>query len=660
MTDREKILAKHYDLQQGVLPADVLSKSRKIMKAASGTGIATPSSSGLEAAEAPSIEGANNLVIEQVFMDERINLRQKESIAKSILAGEYSMGIPTNRGAPNTRIAAAHDLDLARGVGLLRRHVMAKPRFMEVVSTQAPIIVVNVNDVLLQEQAKRRSNARKTGYFLFNQYLPEEERPIYKERVGSQDVGMHYRAEMVQLAKQNAVKKCKEGLTLCKVLAESERRRDKDFKERRREIRKKIEDFRHKVLERLTEQAHPLKGRIMRSLTDKMALALMEHYRGFIMSVDAIISLIGTSLGKESSNNNGHSQQHQQYPDDNHNTTSSRNDIKHVLEATNAAWGSCLSQPKESVSRSMEMAMEIMPYSNEYPLNGRSFGSRAASRPRPSTPIPAISVPEDSLLPPKSPSWNAPSPTLRRLGSGFTVSLVPVVPVALAMRGVAAAAATEDASPLMTDSIMSMQDERDQQALRVIDALIEEMKFGGTLPSLQPEKIMSDRQLERLGTNEATFDSIAREVKFQKSKKAREQAASMIAPWQSRLDEKEGRESETLDLDIEMGYMPRPASGLAFVTEARATPQNQIERITDPGELKIPRSLKTRTMLQPESPYKTWDHGVAAGSGLQLWSGPRAPGKQQQWEGSKVKIPTGFTKSTTRSAKSTGQRQMMA
>ena len=642
MVDREALLGKHYKIDRGEdrLPGSILSSSKRIVEANVGGGIPTPADGKRAGAgSVDAVDAAEKQMLGQVFQDERINLRQRESIAKAILAGEYTLGEPRDArgvqgGFQGHPLAAVRDLDISRGEGLLRRHGMKKPRFLQVVSAPAPVLVATASAVLQHEQQKRRSKAKKTAYFLFNQYLPEEERPIYPDR-GTPALHSEFfdqRASMLQQSKLDLVKRCKEEAALCKELAAREKRRDQDAKEKKHQVRNQIRDFRLLVLQRLTERADPLQGKIMRALTDKTALDIMEHYRGFTMTVDAIITLLGTSLGRDvactrANNNNNNSP--------NNNNTNNNN---HHNNNNNTYTGA---------SESMERAMEKgAPFSNEYPLGGRSFGSRAASRPRPITPPPAMATPTgpDEVpisssgkprAPPRSwsPSWNAPSPTVRRLGSGFTMHLARTGSrsgsrgrQADAVDGITTSLLLEQPGELcMTDSFASkvnVETTEDAVAQRAIASLIDEMKGDGTLPSLQPERVLTDMQLERLGTNEATFDLIAREVRYQRSKK---------------MKQKEERENKaTLDMhDVESGFHLRLESGFATATDLdRRTHLDEIERITNPGELHFPCALKTTPSYEPTTPYKSYSEkqlvmaqGIAAGSGLALWTGPR----QKPW-----------------------------
>ena len=361
-------------------------------------------------------------------------------------------------------------------------------------------------------------------------------------------------------------------------------------------------------------------------------------------------------------------------------------------------------------------ALAAMPFGSDYPLNGRSFGSRAASRPRPVAATPIISDEgrrgggedrddggEERLSSPnrgRSKGWNANTPSLKRLGSGFNVYSAGLDPLTGRERASSLSPprspspqqredgqegrrsrghhAKDDAN--FSDSIMSTE--------KAINVLIQEMKAQGTLPSMQPEKVISDRQIERLASNEATFDSIAREIKWQRQKKLQQKekekekekeettfvtSLPLIPPSPSHQQQHQQQQQQksfsdsqqleasfgALDLDVEMGFQPRPASAgdfkaiTAINATSRRTPTHEIERITHPSEARIPRQLKTTPVAPgiPVEPYASWDEkqkvaaqGIPAGVGLSLWSGSR---KGKALPTNRLKTPEGRVRSGT-------------
>lgn len=674
MIDRESLLKKHYNLDSAI-PSVVAVDAIHIAKLSEGLGIAPTQQIRIATSSADrELEMANINLIGQVFKDQRINLRQRENIAKSILKGDYRVGSATQRpdGTRPGNVTAVHDLDLARGVGLLHRHRMKKPRFIEIDGNQASIPILDPSEELLKAQAKRRSKGKKSaGFFLFNAYVPEEEVPIRPgkseqslEKSRSMSQFSHSKGGMLRDSKRLSLEKCKSNEEVLSAQANREKRRSSEEMEGKRLLRKKIEEFRCKVLERLEEKSDPLKSTIMRSLSDKVALSVMERYRGFTMSIDAIISLIGSSLG----------------------ASVDPRDVRVVGQLSEVGHEppSYQESPKEVA---MEKILKEMPYSGEYPLVGRSFGSRAASRPAPAA-VPEVIPTEESHIPspprissPLGRSWNANNPQLKRLGAGF--SIFPRTGDNVARmdedeaeggRPLVGKLSTMHQWNMMSDSLdLSLIGDRDTCAQRAIDALIDEMKGQGTLPSLQPERVISDRQIERLGTHDATFDSIAREVKWQKQKKLQkqqqEQAQTAQSHWiQSRqVSAQTSAEAaefiaagwEAPNMDIELGFQPRPISDTNFAAisaksiATRSTPSSDIERITGPEDIKIPIALKTKHQADPVAPFKNRDEmqhmlsqALPAGVGLALWSGNRGETRLQKW-GPRVKTPEGRYRSAS-------------
>ena len=716
---RERTLEKRYgSLDALPLPWSVQSGASRLAKLSEGAGIATPASPPPQQQhQHPGGRSGEDgsALIEQVFKDERINLTQKENIARSILRGDFDVGDSTARpdGTRPGRIAAVHDLDLARGEGLLRRHKMKKPRFIELDGSQAPILLANPSDLIAQEQAKRRSKERKTGFFLFNQYLPEEKAPIRPgksqqslEQSKSMSDFAQVKAALILETKLNAVKKVREEVGSLSEKAAAEKRRFQEKMEQKKELRKKIEQLRSKVFDRLTEKKDPLAGRIIRALDDKLALAIMQHYKGFTMSADAVIALVGTSLGAVYDSKDAA--------------------VIRILEETESAEGGqspvLVGRPYSanaapfSAGKNLEQVFEKMPFTSEYPMNGRTFGSRATHRTRPETPPPVLAVEggpdattanspapasKRSSSPPNGRGWNANTPSLQRKGAGFNVYSRgdPLTGKELAgselrlQSGVGGrdnnnSRQGESEFPIQTtfggglisDSIVSTADggggEEIAAAHRAIDAIIDEMRGQGTLPSMQPERVLSDKQLEKLGTHETTLDSIAREIKWQRQKKSQKlrlagtgvdtQTFTLTAgseqqpPSNTLLSMTDGSSGGSVagqattqwsmpNLSLELGFQPRPISESNYAAinansiANRPTPSDMVERITNAGEIKVPRQLKTKTQSEPLDPFGSWDvrqkilsRGIPAGVGLPLWTGSRA----KDW-GARVKTPDG-------------------
>jgi hypothetical protein len=689
--EREKLLSNRYNLSKGSLvPEEIQKAVGKEVR----SGINTPLSR--RSTDDEDVERANNVMIAQVFGDGRINLAQKEKIARSILEGEYRVGEAMRRadGTRAGRVAAVHDLDVARGEGLLQRHKMKKPRFIEVDGTQVPVIVADPWTILAHEQKKRRDEIKggekKTGFFLFNQYIPEEKVPI---RPGPSEKSMassksqaeflQRKTRLLQASKLNEVKKAKNSVSEMVVAAAEVKRKFSEKTHDKKQLRKRIEQFRSKILARLKEKNHPLTGRIMRSLTDKEAEAIMERFRGFTMSVDAIIALVGTSLGASGA--------------------------EAVIQISDAVQHEAHSPPPPpsrgggTVTPGGDGALAALPFSSDYPLNGRSFGSRAASRPRPATATLIIldegggrgedrndggEERESSPNRGKGRGWNANTPSLKRLGSGFNVYASGLDPLTGRERasslspprsppqqqgeddGRRSRGHPAKEEPNFSDSIISTE--------KAINVLIQEMKAQGTLPSMQPEKVISDRQIERLASHEATFDSIAREVKWQRQKKLQREkekeetsfvtSLPLIPPSPSNLQPKSLSDSQhveeasfgALDLDVELGFQPRPTSAgdfkvtvTAISATSRRTPPHEIERITHPSEARIPRQLKTTPVAIgiPVAPYLSWDEkqkvaamGIPAGVGMPLWSGSR---RGRALPTNRLKTPEGRVRSGT-------------
>ena len=91
-------------------------------------------------------------------------------------------------------------------------------------------------------------------------------------------------------------------------LAKEKSQQDKEFLRRQREyeklslekqteVKKRLADFRHKLREHLLKKKEPMAGEIMRVLDDSLVFYLLEKYDGYSLSPEAILALLGNSLG---------------------------------------------------------------------------------------------------------------------------------------------------------------------------------------------------------------------------------------------------------------------------------------------------------------------------------------------------------------------------
>jgi hypothetical protein len=70
-----------------------------------------------------------------------------------------------------------------------------------------------------------------------------------------------------------------------------------DFFEKKIQIKKKLNEFRKKLYEYLLERKDPMMGTIMRCVDESMVYHFMHTYQGFTMSIEAILAILGNSLG---------------------------------------------------------------------------------------------------------------------------------------------------------------------------------------------------------------------------------------------------------------------------------------------------------------------------------------------------------------------------
>lgn len=70
-----------------------------------------------------------------------------------------------------------------------------------------------------------------------------------------------------------------------------------DLFEKKIQIKKKLNEFRKKLYEYLLERKDPMMGTIMRCVDESMVYHFMHTYQGFTMSIEAILAILGNSLG---------------------------------------------------------------------------------------------------------------------------------------------------------------------------------------------------------------------------------------------------------------------------------------------------------------------------------------------------------------------------
>jgi len=136
--------------------------------------------------------------------------------------------------------------------------------------------------------------------FLTEIYNLERPKTSSKPATLFKDTNPTYREEYSKFIAEDRLKRLKE--TKEKVLADREHiKRQKEYDklsiEKRTELKKKLNDFRQKLKDALIKKKDPMTGEIMRVMDDSLVYYLLEKYSGYSMSPEAILALLGSSIG---------------------------------------------------------------------------------------------------------------------------------------------------------------------------------------------------------------------------------------------------------------------------------------------------------------------------------------------------------------------------
>jgi len=252
---------------------------------------------------------AERQTIGRVFKDDRINLQQREQIAKSILDGDYKSVVRdgnknnnnANRGKDDG-LREVFDRDLTRGIAQLNRHRMQKPSFLVAVAKPAPIRFADPSMLLEHEISKKvNQTASKRIYTWAGQIIKESDRPVtivksnYEQLV--QEKWLREKKKMLLQSKYEFVAKFKAESKFKMELAKAAKRTALSQSEEKNEMIHNVVTFRTKLREFLEARKDPMTGNILRFVDNKVAQDILEKYRGFTMTIDAVVGLIGQTLG---------------------------------------------------------------------------------------------------------------------------------------------------------------------------------------------------------------------------------------------------------------------------------------------------------------------------------------------------------------------------
>ncbi len=319
--DKADILATKYKLD-GNLPFDLRSWSHAKMNNSSG-GIPHDESKADSSFLGDEFV-AEKAALGQVFKDSRINLQQKEVIARSVLQGNYDYIGPILDTSTTSNekysdiskvdeygypVKPVYDEDLMRGTAQVNRARMRPLNFLEAKGEQMDIVLVDQRVVMELEHIKNVARVRspdKGKRQLFSwagETIKEEVHPIKvelraeadrRDMNGNMSISKNV---MYSDAKKKELERTKDYLQWQRDAARRSKARERDRKAELQMRREAINKFRRSLQGQLTKTKHPMKATIMRYVDAEVAWNIMSAYRGHTMSMDMVVDLVGQTLG---------------------------------------------------------------------------------------------------------------------------------------------------------------------------------------------------------------------------------------------------------------------------------------------------------------------------------------------------------------------------
>ena len=321
--DKETALATAYKLS-GELPIDLRQWTKKKQDRSLG-GIPAENNAQKSGhiTQDPEIERVINEIneekskIEAIFKGKHANLSYRETVARNILAGTYtssSRGDTPNspHPLPDNGVYVKHEFekDLIRGTARVNRARMKPEAFLSTNGVQAPIFLVEPRLVLLYEQEKTVRRIKTPGggpkarTFAFGgQSLDEQLKPINIPN-SKEELDRILNAKFVmdkkkmwlrsrQLHIERGKKELEDARIQAQLAKKSHAQRMRGLQERKRYV----DEFRSKLKTHLEVTKDPMMGTIMRYVNEKVAWNILQQYKGFTMSMKAIVGLVGQTLG---------------------------------------------------------------------------------------------------------------------------------------------------------------------------------------------------------------------------------------------------------------------------------------------------------------------------------------------------------------------------
>lgn len=590
------------------------------------------------------------------------NLSERHRMAEELLKGNP---IPASTSG---QVIHHHHKKLKSKSNVSLRY-MAKNNFLQLKSEAVPIKELNVTEEIKKYRSKKDFSV--TGGFTWgNDYIspvPEvynvkNKTELNKKNLHSQRIASVARAQME--SKKAAISRNIEEVKNIRIESMKQKEYIKNINSKKLEDKKKIEDLRQKILERLKDKHDPMLGPIMRCIDDALLFHFMEQFKGYSMSVDAVIALIGKSLGSDNT----------------------------------------ILKPKETTPDNVELVIEKQPFvADGYGVRSPKFIANANRpvSPHRETMVPPGSAPKSlrdgnmlvepsgveslagwsfggstgvgsgSQFPPlsrgKTQEWGRHNPQTKSFGSGFKANTgspirnygkdVEKRDAKSPMRLVSTNSTTEEMEEQNGGSFLrasrkklfldNLKEESsgllsstswDEQANQAIDAMRGQLAQEKRLPSQQPLKMFSDAELERIGSAPYKRAEIAdmlinRKLSNRVENKGSSTASQMVMENAGVVGTSQFSAGNVLNEEVpgRKPISPPMENGNENIQNiGNGVPKQLNMRVTEASEIEAPRSIKSRDTSKPAYLYNTIAErtaflgaNVAGGAGLSLWGDKR-------------------------------------
>eukprot|EP01035_Chromulina_nebulosa_P036057 gene36057-48520_t len=401
-------------------------------------------------------DGDEKKILFKIMNDNKLTPKQKESIAASVLRGG-TFPVDKKYNSPNDNPFAVNpsQIDSYDLSLLINRHNLRKPQFLQIVSEKSII------------------EPMQSSQFHYHRPMIASY-PLYKSSTSiglvknENPVASSAKTQMIAEAKSKSIQQAREDALNSRNIIQEFKQVEKENVLKRIEIKKKMIEFRQILKEHLQKQKMSQVGNIMRCVTDEMIYHFMEKYDGFSMSIDAIISLIGNKLGSSAVS---------PYPDVNISTVQR---FLAPLPTEGEEYG------VNDYGQGRDPSQHLLNEFDSLPFKERTYtGYKVRSAPE------------------------------RVLASGFRMGSP--------WKEMLDNTDNSEYSNKFVKKSSSSQDSRDEKQIAddaILDAMSvmrKQLILEKTLPSLRPEKVLTDKQLEDIGFRRRSIEQISREISKKKT-----------------------------------------------------------------------------------------------------------------------------------------------